>query len=619
MPQLCKVHGFMSGKTRKEMLKDIKQNNVQARLWKSIMIIAGAFSFAVCILLIANYFQINRADPVNTNVLNSLVERLNQNPNDESLRNEIREFDLLARKAYFTNQWQIRFGGYLFLAGVILFIISVLMLDSINKKTEPVPFPLENKLLSTQKSARKWISIAGILLVIVTLAAAFLTHKEIGNKFSQKAISVIKLNNSDSLQRSSNAVVKNDTIKQLGETSVSDTAKANTASSLEYPTSAMKSNFPSFRGPGGNGIAYKKNVPEIWDGLSGKNIKWKTPVPLHGYNSPVVWGNKIFLTGADGTNEEVYCFDKNSGKIIWTTVVKGIKGSPDKSPKVTDDTGYSAPTVTTDGENVYAIFANGDIIALDMKGKNVWSRNLGVPDNHYGYSSSLILFEDKLIVQYDQRNSGNIMALAAKTGNTIWSTPRKVKISWASPVIVNTGSRVEILLISDPCVASYDPLTGKELWKINCTSGEVGPSVAYANGIVFAVNEYAKLAAVQISGQPKILWENNDYLSDVPSPVANDKYLIVATSYGETACYNPKTGELYWHHDFGTGSYSSPILVGEKVYLMDKKGIMHIFKADKTFSLIGEPGIGEKSDCTPAFADGMIFIRAENNLYCIGK
>jgi outer membrane protein assembly factor BamB len=381
----------------------------------------------------------------------------------------------------------------------------------------------------------------------------------------------------------------------------------------------MKNNFPSFRGPGGNGIAYQKNTPVNWDGISGKNIRWKTAIPLPGYNSPVVWGDNVFLSGADGSKQKVFCIDKNSGKIRWTVEVNAIQGSPSKSPKVTENTGYSASTVTTDGDKVYAIFATGDIIALDMNGKKAWARNMGVPVNHYGYASSLMMVDNKLIVQYDQGNAANLYALSSQTGKTIWTTPRKVKISWASPVIVNTGSRIEILLIAEPFVASYDPATGKEYWKIDCTSGEVGPSVAYANGIVFALNEYAKLVAIQTGDQPKILWENNDYLSDVPSPVATDKYLFVVTSYGEVACYNPKTGDKYWNHDFGTGTYSSPILTGDKVYLMDKKGTMHIFKADKTFSMIGEPNIGEQTFCTPAFAEGKIFVRTGNNLYCIGK
>lgn len=599
------------------MIKEKEHNSSKAHFWKSVLIIAGVFSFALCILIIGNYFQINKADPVNTKVINTLVDRLNQNPGDQALRNEIREFDLLARKAYFTNQWQIRFGGYLLLFGVIVMVISVLMMDSTKKKVQAITFVKDDKLPFTQKNARKWITIGGIVLAVITLLFAFLSHNELGNKFSQKEFSESKLNKNDSLIADSNIIQNSDTLKINSDTANVDTAK--TVGLIEFPTAAMMSNFPSFRGPGGNGIAYQKNIPTSWDGASGKNIKWKTAIPLPGYNSPVVWGDKVFLSGANGTKQEVYCFSKSSGKILWTADVSGIQGSPSTAPKVTDDTGYSAPTVTTDGEKVYAVFATGDIIALDMTGNKVWARNIGIPVNHYGHSSSLLLYENKLIVQYDQNNGAKVMALSAQSGKTIWSTPRKVKISWASPVIVNTGSRVEILLIAEPYVASYDPATGKELWKIDCTSGEVGPSVAYANGIVFAINEYAKLAAIQIGDQPKILWENNDYLSDVPSPVAIDKYLFVVTSYGEVACYNPKTGDKYWNHDFGTGTYSSPMLVGEKIYLMDKKGTMHIFKADKTFSSVGDPKLGENTVSTPAFADGKIFVRAGNNLYCIGK
>lgn len=599
------------------MIKEKEHNSSKAHFWKSVLIIAGVFSFALCILIIGNYFQINKADPVNTKVINTLVDRLNQNPGDQALINEIREFDLLARKAYFTNQWQIRFGGYLLLFGVIVMLISVLMMDSTKKKVQAITFVKDDKLPTTQRNSRKWITIGGIALAVITLIFAFLSHNELGNKFSQKESSESKLNKNDSLMVDSNNIQNSDTLKINSDSSNLDTVI--TVGLIEFPTAAMMSNFPSFRGPGGNGIAYQKNIPTSWDGASGKNIKWKTAIPLPGYNSPVVWGDKVFLTGANGTKQEVYCFSKSSGKILWTADVSGIQGSPSTAPKVTDDTGYSAPTVTTDGEKVYAVFATGDIIALDMTGNKVWARNIGIPVNHYGHSSSLLLYENKLIVQYDQNNGAKVMALSTQSGKTIWSTLRKVKISWASPVIVNTGSRVEILLIAEPYVASYDPATGKELWKIDCTSGEVGPSVAYANGIVFALNEYAKLAAIQIGDQPKILWENNDYLSDVPSPVATDKYLFVVTSYGEVACYNPKTGDKYWNHDFGTGTYSSPMLVGEKIYLMDKKGTMHIFKADKTFSSVGDPKLGENTVSTPAFADGKIFVRAGNNLYCIGK
>jgi outer membrane protein assembly factor BamB len=194
-----------------------------------------------------------------------------------------------------------------------------------------------------------------------------------------------------------------------------------------------------------------------------------------------------------------------------------------------------------------------------------------------------------------------------------------VKVSWASPIIVNTGKRSELLLVAEPYVASYNPSTGKELWKIDCIGGEVGPSLAYANGIVFAVNEYSKLVAVKLGDQPTILWETNDYMSDIPSPVATDKYLILPTSYGTIVCYDALTGEKYWEEDIGTGIYASPMLVKDNVYMLDRSGNMHIFKADKEFKRVGESKLGEKSVCTPAFTNGRIYIRGDKNLYCIGE
>jgi outer membrane protein assembly factor BamB len=183
---------------------------------------------------------------------------------------------------------------------------------------------------------------------------------------------------------------------------------------------------------------------------------------------------------------------------------------------------------------------------------------------------------------------------------------------------VNTGNRDEIMLISDPSVASYDPNTGQELWKVDCMSGEVGPSLAYANGIVFAMNDYAVLVAIDVKTH-KILWEDNEYLSDVPSPVAFDDVVIIPTSYGVVAAYDAKSGDKLWEAEFDNGFYSSPVLVEGKVYMLDRKGIMHIFKASRSYEKVSEAAIGIKSDCTPAFADGKVFIRADEYLFCIGK
>ena len=254
-----------------------------------------------------------------------------------------------------------------------------------------------------------------------------------------------------------------------------------------------------------------------------------------------------------------------------------------------------------------------------MEGKQVWGRNLGVTGNHYGHSSSIMLYQNVLILQYDTKSSPKLMGLSVSTGKTIWSATRNVKISWASPVIVYTGKQTEVLIAADPFVSSYNPYTGKENWKIDCIFGEVGPSVAYADGVVYAVNEYAKLAAIKIGEKPEILWENDEYLSDVPSPVATKSLLFLPTSYGAVVCYDAKTGEKYWEKEFDNGFYSSPILVEGKIYLMDMKGIMHIFSASKKYISIGQSPIGEDGMTTPAFADGKIYIRGNKHLFCIGK
>jgi outer membrane protein assembly factor BamB len=596
---------------------------INEQLWTRIAWVAGIFSFIICILLIANFAQIKKVDPVNMTVINNLVERLSENPTDTKLRDEIRILDLLARKAYFTNRWQIKTGGFLLLSGVLVLIIS-LQVISLSKKKVPMLSELNNENeIHSKMNARKWIAYSGAAFLLLALGAAWLSQNEIQKTFekasviSKKADSVSEANlliESEELSTNDTII---DTIQQVVLPANDEPAKT-----IETPLPARKpksDNFPNFRGAGGLGIVSQKNIPTSWDGVKGENILWKTPVPLAGYNSPVIWGNRLFLTGADGTKREVYCYDTNTGKILWTTPVQNIPGSPSQVPKVSHETGHAAPTCATNGIGVFAVFSNGDLIAVDMDGKKLWEKNLGMPQNHYGHSSSLIIWKDLLIVQWDQRVAPKLIALSVKTGETVWSTARQVKISWASPIIANTGSRTELIVAAEPYVASYNPETGEELWKIDCIAGEVGPSPAYANGIVFSVNDYSKLAAVRIGDQPELIWETDEYLSDIPSPVATDKYLFLVTSYGIAVCYDAQNGTKYWEKEFINSIFSSPVIAEDKVYLMDKTGTMHIFKADKEFSVIGEPKLGEKSACTPAFSEGRIYIRGEKNLYCVGK
>ena len=599
------------------------------KLLQNIAIISAIFAIILCVLISVNFIQIKRADPLNTPVLKALVERLHANRGDEQLRQAIRELDLLARKAFFTTQWQVRMGGYLLFFSLLIVVICLKGIELQTKILPNIPSGEKVDVWHDRKIIRSWVAYTGIAIVAIAMLLVMLTHHELGKALDPGSVSQVA-GDADNAKITNNANNANNAGNEGNERNAGMKGSVNADSgrlsgvavaSLDgYPSEQeIAGNFTSFRGAGGNGIAHQKNIPTIWDGISGKNIRWKTEIPLPGYNSPIIWKNRVFITGANEISREVYCIDLNSGNIQWKTAVEKIQGSPSQSPAVNRETGQNAPTMTTDGRRVYAIFANGDLIALDLEGNTIWSKNLGVPANHYGHSSSLVMYRDLLIIQYDQRGSGSVMALSGKTGELVWKTNRSVKVSWASPVIVNTGKRMELILAADPLVVSYNPADGKELWSIDCISGEVGPSVAYADGVVFSVNDFSKLAAVEIGESPKLLWEDNEYLSDIPSPLATGKFLFLATSYGTVVCYDARSGAKYWIHEFDNPIYASPMLAEGKVYLLDKKGIMHIFKADQTYTVISEPQLGEGSVCTPAFANGKIIIRGDKNLYCIGK
>ena len=593
------------------------------RLLENISLGSAVFAVIFCVLIIVNFIQVKRADPLNTAAMTSLVEKLQNDPGNEQIRQEVRTLDLLARKAFFTTQWQVRTGGYLLFISILILVTCVKALELMRVKLPDAPFGKPAVFWETRILKRHWLVYSGAGLVVLTLLLAWFTHNDLG-----KDLETAVTRESQTVNRDKGSGVRDQgSGNQKPAAGSSDSIKVNhdSSSSILHPASnypswqEVKLNFPSFRGPGSIGITERTNIPASWDGKSGKNIKWKTAIPLPGNNSPVIWNDRIYLSGASESKREVYCIDALSGKILWTSTVDKIQGSPSQVPGVSKETGLAAPSLTTEGLRVYAIFANGDLIALDMDGKKVWAKNLGMPANHYGHSSSLLMYHDILLIQYDQRGAPEVMGLSGKTGEQVWKTSRNVKISWASPSLINTGKRMELLLSAEPCVASYDPLTGKELWKLDCISGEVGPSLAYANGIVYSVNEYSTLSAVQIGITPRVLWENNEFLSDVPSPVATDKYLFVITSYGTGVCYDAVAGTKYWEHDFGNPVYSSPMLAEGRIYLLDKRGMMFIFKADKEFSLISQCPLGEGSFCTPAFTNGHIFLRADKNLYCIGK
>ena len=567
--------------------KDVDIKKAGYSVFVKVAVIGGVFSLIVCALLISNYIQMEMGDPLDSEELSKLKATLLRQPKNDSIREEIRVLDLELRKEYFQRREFSRIGSYLLIGGITVFLIGSKSAIAYRKKL-PMPQPKRDEESRNVVLARWSVGAFGLLAIGIALAFAISGTKV------QYQVSGIR----------------------------------DQASTIQpYPSpEEIRKNWPRFRGPGGLGISAYTNVPSSWNGKTGEGVLWKTPVPLSGENSPIVWGDRVFLTGADEESREVYCFDANSGEMLWQKAVVDVPFSELEPPEVDMETGFAAPTAVTDGQRVYAIFANGDLICFDFNGNQVWARSVGPFDNMYGHASSLAIYRNLLLILLDQAETeiSELIAMEATTGKTIWSAQRPVPNSWATPIVINTGEREEIITCGSPWVIAYEPATGEELWRAECLGGDVAPSPVYGNGLVFVTNTYELLAAIRPGGQgnvteTNIVWTAEDGLPDICSPLTNGKLVFLMETYGFLTCYDAETGEKVWEEDIAETFKASPSLVGDNVYLMTEDGIMIIIKADREYKEIGRYELGEGSGACPAFLDGRIYIRGKENLYCIAN
>jgi outer membrane protein assembly factor BamB len=205
------------------------------------------------------------------------------------------------------------------------------------------------------------------------------------------------------------------------------------------------------------------------------------------------------------------------------------------------------------------------------------------------------------------------------SGELKWETNRPGRPVNSSPVLATFDGQPQLLINGNPNVSSYDPVSGKELWSLPGVSGDVASSLAANSKMVFAAADYFSLVALKPGKNGSKVWNDNTFTPDASSPVANDKYLFVATGNGDVACYNSDKGDTLWTHYFENPFYSSPVIADDHVYFLDRSGVMHIVKAGETFQLIAESPLGERTDCTPAFSEKEIFIRTRNSLFCISN
>lgn len=408
----------------------------------------------------------------------------------------------------------------------------------------------------------------------------------------------------------------------------------NTAPGTDLPvlpeSQAFDHSWPSFRGPNGSGVSRHTDVPTSWNGTSGAGIVWKVETPLPGVNSPIVWQDRIFLSGATKDRREVYCFSAASGELLWQREVTGDSVVSDQPMKINDDTSFAAPSMATDGRLVYAMFANGDLAAFDLSGSEIWSRSLGIPKNHYGHASSLATFNGHVIVQLDQGTPkddySKLLSIEGATGLIKWQVTRQVPATWSSPIVVKHESQPMLITCSDPWVIAYSPTSGDELWRADCLApAEVGPSPIYSAGMVFAANDYAALSAIRVDGRgdvtdTHVAWSVDEGLPDICSPLATERFILLLDASGVLTCYDKSTGgDPLWEEDFDAEFMSSPSLVGNRVYLFDRQGKTWIVEpTDKACKHIAESELGEGCVTSPAFQDGRIYIRGEKHLFCIG-
>ncbi len=308
------------------------------RACRHTAVVAGVFSALVVVLLCVNYLRLQHADPLAPARLTTLKTQLVQEPDNAQLKEEIRRVDLLLRKEYYRDIAFAGHGAYLLLAGW-RFSCWPRNWPGICAGGFPTRKPCRGDP-TTLRLGRQAVAIFGAFTGGVLLLGLVLARHDVGAGYAAFAVPVAKAGN--------------------------------------YPTAAeLAKNWPRFRGADGVGVAPAGDWPAQWDGAKGTQILWKTALPLHGENSPVVWGDAVFLSGADEHQREIYCFDANTGKLRWRQPVNDISCADQTPLNVTDDTGYAAPTMTTDGKHVFAMFANGDLACYDFSGKRAWAQNMG--------------------------------------------------------------------------------------------------------------------------------------------------------------------------------------------------------------------------------------------------
>lgn len=399
---------------------------------------------------------------------------------------------------------------------------------------------------------------------------------------------------------------------------------------------AYAENWPQWRGPSLNGTSNEKNLPLRW--TTEENISWKLALPGWSGSTPIIWGDRIFLSVADGNDLYLWCADKTKGVVVW----KKLLGSGNVKMRKQN---MSSPSPVTDGKNVYVMTGTGILKGFDFNGKELWARDIqkdyGEFGLNWGYASSPLLWDESLYIQVlhgmKTDDPSYVLRLDGKTGKTAWKVERQTNAirespdSYTTPALLRYGKSAELVISGGDCVTGHDLTTGKELWRANGLNPDNDPSYRIIaspvifDEIVYAPTRVRPLLALKAGGRGDItsshlLWSTANG-PDVPTPVTDGKYFYIVNDRGIMWCLDARTGaEIYAQQRIKPGTYSaSPVLADGKIYVTNEDGLTTVVRAGPKFEVLAENALNDYCLSSLAISNGQIFIRTAQNLYCIGK
>ena len=402
-------------------------------------------------------------------------------------------------------------------------------------------------------------------------------------------------------------------------------------------------NWPGWRGPSGDGVSAGKGIPTKWS--STENIAWKIPIPGEGHSSPIVWGDKVFLTSSltEKNKRILLCIDRLSGQTVWKRDV--VQSPPETVHRLNS---RASGTPATDGKQVYVTFmrAEGDKViapnvgserlitpgkiiaaAYDLDGNEKWKTNVGDFLSAHGFNTCPVLFEDLVILNGDHDGNAYLVALDRQSGRQRWRTRRENKTrSYVTPIIREIDGITQMILSGSLCVASYDPRNGKRHWIVDGPTEQFVASMVYDGKYVFATGGYPERHTLAIRPGGKgnvtdthIAWRTTRGAAYVPSPIVSGRYLLMVADSGIASCFEARTGKRHWMERLPGGHSPSPVSADGLVYFVSDRGVTTIVRPSETFAVIAKNELGESVSASPAISQSQIFLRTHQHLYCIGS